>query len=124
MKQRTRILIVEDEAMIALSLEMELTKAGYEVDQCLARGEDAVNISLDVTPDCILMDIGLAGEINGIEAAQQIQMHTNIPIIFITGYPDKEIEERAKQLNPLGYFIKPIRVLALKPLLDSIQEKT
>ncbi len=124
MAQPQRILIVEDEGMIAMCLELELKQAGYEICQWVAKGEDAVRIAQRESPDCILMDIRLAGDIDGIEAAQQIQAQTDIPIIFMTGYPDKAVEERAKKLSPLGYFIKPIRVLTLKPLIESAQERT
>ena len=121
MARLLRILIVEDEVIIAMCLEMELKHAGYTVCQRVIRGEDAVRIALRESPDCVLMDIRLAGDIDGIDAAQQIQAQTTIPIIFMTGYPDKAVEERAKALNPLGFFIKPVRVLTLKPLLDSLQ---
>ena len=116
-----RILLVEDEIMVAMCVEMELTRAGYSFCQRLATGEEAVTIALKESPDVILMDIRLAGDLDGIEAAQQIQETTDIPIIFMTGYPDKAIEERAKKLNPLGFFIKPVRVVTLKPLIDSIE---
>ncbi len=69
------------------------------------------------------MDIRLAGKIDGIETAQQIQACTNVPIIFMTGYPDKAIEERAKRLDPLGYLVKPVVFHTLKPLLDSVKSK-
>ena len=116
-----RILVVEDEVMIAMCLELELTRAGYEVCQRVAKGEEAVCLAQHESPDCILMDIRLAGEIDGIEAAEQIQAFSSIPIIFMTGYPDKTVEERANVLNPLGFFVKPVRILTLKPLIDSIE---
>lgn len=121
MARPRQILIVEDEVMIAMCLEMELTRAGYDVCQRVATGEEAVIVAQDKTPDIILMDIRLAGDIDGIEAAQQIQACTAIPIIFMTGYPDKAVEERAKQLNPFGYFVKPVRIHTLQPLIDSVE---
>jgi CheY-like chemotaxis protein len=120
MAQSPRILIVEDEVMIAMCLELELKQAGYTVCQRAVTGEDAIRIAQQESPDCILMDIRLAGDIDGIEVAQQIQRQLDSPIIFMTGYPDKAVEERAKTLKPLGYFIKPIRARTLKPLLDSL----
>ncbi len=121
MTQLLQILIVEDEAMIAMCIEMELTRAGYGICQqgAVATGEKAVIIAQRESPDIILMDIRLAGEIDGIEAAQQIQACADIPIIFMTGYPDKAVEERAKKLNPLGYFVKPVQNHMLQPLIDS-----
>lgn len=123
MTQPLRFLIVEDAVVIAMCLELELKQAGYEVCQRVTTGEDAVRVAQQQSPDCILMDILLAGELSGIEAAQQIQALTAIPIIFMTGYPDSAVEYQAKQLNPLGYFIKPVRVLTLKPLFESIEKK-
>ena len=120
MAHSQRILIVEDEVMIAMYLELELKQAGYTACQRVVTGEDAVRIAQQESLDCIFMDIRLAGDLDGIEAAQQIHAQTNIPIIFVTGYPDKAVEERVKQLNPLGYFIKPVRMLTLKPLLESL----
>ncbi len=122
MTQPIRILIVEDEVIIAMGIEMELKQAGYEVCQRgpVATGEEAIIIAQHESPDIILMDIGLAGEIDGIEAAQEIQACTAIPIIFMSGYSDKDVEERAKALNPLGYYIKPVRIHDLKPLLESV----
>ncbi len=114
------ILIVEDEVIIAMCLEMELKRAGYNVFQRVATGEEAVNIAQGEFLDTILMDIRLAGAIDGIEAAQQIREYASTPIIFMTGYPDKAIEERAKRLHPLGYLVKPVGLHALKPLLDSV----
>lgn len=122
MIQPRRILIVEDEVMIAMCLEMELKRAGYIVCQRVATGEDAVSIALRESPDVILMDIRLAGEIDGIEAVQQIQACTAIPIIFMTGYPDKAVEERANMLHPLGFFIKPVRISTVQPLIDSLEK--
>ncbi len=121
MDQARRILVVEDEAMIALCLEMELKKAGYTLCKRVARGEEAVNAALRDLPDVILMDIRLAGPIDGIEAAHRIHDATTIPIIFMTGYPDKTIEERARALRPLGFFVKPVRVSTIRPLIDSVE---
>lgn len=122
MTQAQKVLIVEDEVIIAMCLQMELERAGYEVSQNVLTGEEAVKFARQNPPDVILMDIRLAGKIDGIEAARQIQASGPIPIIFMTGYPDKAIEERARSLNPLGFFIKPIPIpmYVIKPLLDSI----
>lgn len=122
MEQPPRILIVEDEVIIAMYLEMELQHAGYQVCQHVTTGEEAVRIARRDAPGCILMDIRLAGDIDGIEAAQHIQAQADIPIIFMTGYPDKTIEDRAKALHPLGFFLKPVQAAALQPLLESLRQ--
>lgn len=115
-----RILVVEDEIIIAMCLAMELEQAGYQICQTISTGEEAVEIVQQHPPDVILMDIRLAGELDGIEAARQIQASSPIPIIFMTGYPDKTIEEQARAVNPLGFFTKPVALHALRPLLDSL----
>lgn len=123
MKSRKRILLVEDEMFIAICLEMELKDAGYDVCRRVATGEEAVTAAAAQPPDVILMDIRLAGEMDGIEAARQIQTHRDIPIIFMTGYSDAAIEGRAKQLAPLHYFLKPIEVSMLQPWIDSVERQ-
>ncbi len=121
MTQALRILIVEDEVLIAMYLAMELKQAGYEVCKQVATGEEAVIIAQEEAPDVILMDIRLAGEIDGIEAARQIQACSEIPIIFMTGYSNNAVEERARKLNPLAYCAKPIRIYEIQSILDSLQ---
>lgn len=116
----TRILIVEDEVIIAMCMEMELEEAGYQIYETISTGEEAVMIARQDPPDVILMDVHLSGKIDGIEAAHQIQAFCSIPIIFMTGYPDKATEKKAKALNPLGFFTKPVPIYVLKPLLASI----
>ncbi len=119
MPQQIRLLIVEDEVLIAMQLEIELKKAGYTVCQRVVTGEEAVTIVQQDSPDIILMDIGLAGDIDGIETTRQIQASTDIPVIFMTGNPDQETMNRAMTLRPAAYFIKPIRMAELTTSIDS-----
>ncbi len=119
MTRPIRILLVEDEIFIAMCLEMELKQVNYEVCKRVSTGEEAVSIALQESPDIILMDIRLAGKIDGIEAAKQIRMNSEIPIIFMTGYLDKTVEERAKMLNPIGFFVKPVQIREIISLIDS-----
>jgi CheY-like chemotaxis protein len=115
-----KILIVEDEAIIAMGIQMELELAGYEVCQIVATGEQAVACVAQSPPDLVLMDSRLAGKMDGVEAARLIlEMHP-LPIIFMTGYAVEEMMERAQGLNPLGYLIKPVRVFELERLINSI----
>jgi two-component system, response regulator PdtaR len=114
------ILIVEDEAIIAMGLQMELDLAGYEVCQCVATGEQAVACVAKYHPDLALMDNRLAGKMDGIAAARIILATHPLPIIFMTGYAAQDIMDRARELNPLGYLIKPVRVIEIERLIDSI----
>ncbi|MBN2001628.1 response regulator [candidate division KSB1 bacterium] len=120
MKKVKTILIVEDEALTALYLKLELERAGYRVCNTVATGEEAILCATKDQPDIILMDIRLAGNINGIEAAQTIRSNNDVPIIFMTGYHEEKLRERAKPLNPLGYFIKPVGLSELKLVINGI----
>lgn len=114
-----RILIVEDEAMNAMFFKMILSRAGHSVHKVVGTGEEAVSSAIEDAPDLILMDIRLAGKMDGIEAAEIIKSNNNIPIIFMTGYQDKGHMERAKCLNPVKYFIKPINTEELLSAINS-----
>lgn len=119
-----RILVVEDEALIALWLDMELKQAGYEVCSLTATGEAAVEIvEKKNLIDIILMDIHLAGRINGIEAARRIHTASDIPIIFMTGYPQKDLIEQVDKLKTVNYLTKPLKMGDLKNAITSVIER-
>ena len=120
MTKPLRFLVVEDEILIAMGLEMELKKAGFAVCKRVTSGEEAIIAAVQEHPDVILMDIRLAGKIDGFKAAQQIQSVSSIPIIFMTGYLDKEVIERAQQQHPLGLLIKPIHIQDIQSVVASI----
>jgi YesN/AraC family two-component response regulator len=104
-----KLLIVEDEILIGLSLKMDLEQAGYLVIGPASSGPDAINTARNENPSIILMDIRLMGEMDGIEAAGQIRDFSSAKIIFNTGYQDNAIRERAMKLNPAGFLSKPIK---------------
>jgi len=120
MSKTVQILLVEDEVFIAMVLEMELNNEGYNVFKSVATGEEAVTIARKEHPDVILMDIRLSGDLDGIEAAERIRTFKEVPIIFMTGYRDKKALNRAKKINPQGYFIKPVNVKEIKSVIDSL----
>ena len=119
MKKNIKILLVEDEALIAVLLKRNLQLVGYETLDPVATGEEAISIAQQKRPDVVLMDIRLAGKMNGIEAAREIIARSNIPIIFMTGYSDKETVEKAKTLNAIAYLTKPITPDHITPILES-----
>ena len=108
MEKEKRILIVEDEAISALALESLLTGLGCRVIKIVATGEDAISIARVERPDIVAMDIRLAGQMDGIDAAATIIAELNTPIVFMTGYDDGAIRARAMMLKPLGYVVKPV----------------
>lgn len=104
---KARILIVEDERIVALDIQNSLEGSGYDIAGQTDRGEDAVELTREVHPDLVLMDIGLKGEIDGIEAATRIRRQFDLPVIFLTAFTTPTILERARRAEPYGYVVKP-----------------
>jgi PAS domain S-box-containing protein len=102
-----RILIVEDESVVALDLSSCLERLGYTVVGQAARGLDAIRKCKDLGPDLALVDIHLKGNMDGIEAAEQIRTRFDIPVIFLTAHADKDTLQRARVTEPFGYLLKP-----------------
>lgn len=106
---KSRILVVEDEAIVAMGIKQKLEDLGHQVVDIVFTGEDAVNAALGKKPDLILMDIVLKGAMDGIEAAGKIRKQIDIPVIYLTAYSDEEVLERARITEPYGYIIKPFK---------------
>lgn len=104
---RARILVVEDEAIIANDIKMMLESGGYLVTAVVATGARAVRKAEADCPDLVLMDIVLPGELDGIQAAQLIRAGQDIPVIYLTAYTDESIVSRALVSEPFGYVVKP-----------------
>jgi len=113
-----RILVVEDERIIALNLKENLEALGYGVVGIAASGEKAVKKALALHPDLVLMDIWLQGDMDGICAAQQIWDELQIPVIYLTGHSDKITLERAKVTAPFGYILKPVNERQLSVAIE------
>ena len=105
---KANILIVEDEYLIANDLSSMLKRMGYEVLDILSCGEDVLQKVSEVSPDLVLMDIRLGGDMDGIEAAKQIKDRSNIPIMYLTANADEVTLNRAMITEPYGYILKPI----------------
>ena len=106
---KARILIVEDEAVVAENLEMAIVDGGYAVVGRADSADDAVNAAIKLKPDLILMDIVLSGKKNGIDASYEIKEKLDIPVIFLTAYSDLELVDRAKSTEPYAYIVKPFQ---------------
>ena len=104
---KKKILIVEDEIIIAENIKFTLKKFGYDVSGIISFGEDAVEIAREFHPDLVLMDIKLEGKMNGIEAADIIFKEFEIPIIFLTSFGDEDTVKQAAMTEPYGYILKP-----------------
>ncbi|MCG8571328.1 MAG: response regulator [Spirochaetes bacterium] len=107
MKEKIKVLIVEDETIISIFLENLLIELGYEVCGSFIKGKQCLNQYQQLNPHIILMDIALRGKINGIETAKIIYEQSALPVIFLTAYSDMNLIQKAKQVYPFGYIIKP-----------------
>ncbi len=104
-----KIMVVEDEWIVADQLCNNLKDLGYMVCSTASTGDEAISNVKEDKPDLILMDIVLKNKMDGIEAAEQITSQFNIPVIYLTAYTNQEYIERAKQTKPFGYLIKPFK---------------
>ena len=118
MTPRSKIIIVEDEIIIALDLKLRLENLGYEVIHTAFNGEDAIKRTGETSPDLVLMDIQLNGEMDGIYVAQQIRRLYNIPFIYLTGSYENSLLERAKQTDPVGFINKPFDESEIQNLIE------
>lgn len=106
-KPRAQVMVVDDEILVAEDLKLRLTDLGYEVTAVVGTGKDAIEMAGQTTPDIILMDIQLKGDMDGIEAAHEIKDRFDISVVYLTAYSDQETLDRAKITTPFGYLIKP-----------------
>jgi len=113
-----KILIVEDESIAALELMTRLQSKGFKDVKIVSSGEQAVEMADQTDYNLILMDIMLAGQIDGIEAATQIRSHKKIPIIYITGNTHYKTEERLLATRPIEVLIKPVADWRLFEIID------
>ncbi|MCK9590566.1 MAG: response regulator [Methanoregula sp.] len=114
----SKILVVDDEAIIILQLEKRLHAMGYTIAGMAASGEDAVAMARRLHPDVVLMDIVMPGDMNGIEAAKIITTELDIPVVFVTSYADDTIIAKAKSVRPYGYIVKPFNELEIKAAIE------
>ena len=118
MSQKHKILVVEDDLVIAKNLQMMLKKMDYQVTQVVDSGEALLEVLQKDIPDLILLDINLAGALDGIDTAQQLKKAFDIPFIFLTALSDRPTLERAKITEPQAYLIKPVES---EPLRNAIE---
>jgi DNA-binding NarL/FixJ family response regulator len=112
------ILIVEDERILAVSLKLDLQDSGYEVVGIASNGDDAIELIKSKTPSLVLMDISINGDKNGIDTAHEINLFSNIPVIFLTGETDEATVTRARLCpNCRGYLQKPVDINVLIDLI-------
>ena len=106
---RKKILIVEDNAIVALETKLRLTGRGYTITGVTGTGRDAINLVRATGPDLVLMDINLKGDMDGISVVEQIASFATVPVIYITAYSTPETLARAMKTGPVAYLVKPFR---------------
>ncbi len=114
-----RVMIVEDEFIIAEDLKLTLQNFGHEVITIVTSGEEAINYANKFIPDIIFMDIVLAGDINGIDAAIKIKENNEIPIIFCSAYLDSSTQNETSQIKPGIFISKPVEASKIKTALNN-----
>ncbi|MGB8309055.1 MAG: response regulator [Methanoregula sp.] len=106
--QQKKVLIVEDEGVVALSLQSILTKMGYTVVGNAITGDEAIALARDHHPDVILMDIHIKGSLDGIQTTEKINEFSDVPVIYLTAYADDETVSRAIKTRSHSYLVKPV----------------
>jgi two-component sensor histidine kinase len=122
-KSVIKILIVDDEQLVALDVQNYLRKIGYGVTGIANSGQEALEKAATTKPDLVLMDIVLKGKMDGIETARRIRVQHDIPSIFLTAYADEEKIERAKVAQPFGYILKPFDKKELRVAIEMAYNK-
>lgn len=112
-EQTPKVLVVEDEGVVAKNLELRLKRLGYDVIASVKSGEEAITASADKGPDVVLMDIYLAGSLTGVEAARQIWEQLQIPVVYMTAFADLETLNEVKTTEAYGYVMKPFQTEAI-----------
>lgn len=115
---KINVLVVEDESIVSKDIQHSLKKLGYSVVGAASTGEKAIELATSTHPDIILMDIMLKGDMNGIEAADEIRKSYSIPVIFLTAYADESTLSKAKVTEPYGYILKPFKEIDLHTTIE------
>ncbi len=119
-----RIILVEDDFIIALLLEKQILRMGYQITSIVNDAKDIIERVQNESPDLILMDIKLVGEMDGIEAMMHIRQFSNVPVIYLTGNADNNTIKRAQATYPIGYLIKPVDMEVLKRTIREVLNKS
>lgn len=116
MPPKPRVLVVEDELIVAMDIVQALLSQGFEAHGGITTGEQALEEVRLKEPDLVLMDIRLAGEMDGVQAARHIREEFSVPVIFVTASTEESTFQRACSTDPLGVLSKPFRVSDVKRL--------
>lgn len=115
---KSRIFVVEDDPLIADSLQSTIEDMGHECVGLSDNAFDALSEILTLMPDLVLLDINIEGDKDGVDIAISLQKKTNVPFIFVTAYADSRTVERCKAVNPVGYIVKPFREIDIQVAIE------
>ncbi len=115
---RERILIVEDEAITALHLGQQLSHLGYQISASVTSGEEAVRLAQELSPNLVVMDVKLAGRMDGVEASRRIQEKIDVPVIYLTAYPDVFLQAPSRMQQPGICISKPFSAPDLQGIIE------
>ena len=118
MTDRTSILIVEDEAIVALDLQQTLNDDGYDAFAIAVSADEAIGYATQRVPDLVLMDIRIKGNRDGVETADLLRSAFDVPVVFLTAHADDATLDRAKRTAPFGYLHKPVKPAALRSTIE------
>lgn len=124
MEENARVMVVEDEGIVSIDIRNILKKLGYIISAVAFSGEEAILKVNENPTDLILMDIGLKGNIDGIQAAKKIRSRNKIPVIFLSGFADDNTLKKAQEAKPAAYLLKPINEEELKETIEKIVKST
>ncbi|MES2679326.1 MAG: response regulator [Bacteroidota bacterium] len=116
--EKLNIFIVEDESIVAKDIQNSLTKLGYTVVGIANNGNDAIERIMELSPDLVLMDIMIKGDLTGIDVSEKIKEKINVPVIFLTAYADEGTLAKAKITEPYGYILKPFKEIDLHSTIE------
>jgi len=114
-----RILVVDDESLIAMALNDQLEHLGHEVVATASTGAEAIELAQQSQPDLILMDVYLGGGIDGLDAAERINAFRPTPVIILTGFPDKALVDRGRACGVVAHLLKPIDMDDLQHAIEN-----
>ncbi len=118
MEKNISVYIVEDESIVAKDIQNSLKKLGYQVLGISNNGNDALEKIITTSPDIVLMDIMIKGDMTGIDVAEKIKELHDIPVIFLTAYADETTLAKAKNTEPYGYILKPFKEVELRSTIE------
>jgi CheY-like chemotaxis protein len=121
---RPRILVVEDEVIVAMDIAMQLRELGFEPVGHATRGEQAIELAGQLQPDLVLMDVQLASSMDGVTAAQAIRTQFGVPVVFLSAFDSAAAYDRAALTEPAGYITKPFDDYQLRAVVEAALGKS